>query len=377
MSRFNLDSSQVRALAIVTLLAFVASIIFLRQYLILVAVAAIVAYVFNPVYLKLNKRWSNPGRASSVTLLITLLSILIPVSLVMIILVLQLNHFVNVVKDSGANLDPTQFGQNIFDGINNVLKSIGISYQINQAAVSNALASSIQSIGESLLKSITSSINGVIGFITIAIIYMYVFVSMLKHQTKIMDTMNKLNPLGGEISQLYFSRMGAMTGAMVRGQFIIAFCQGMTDALLLYAGGIHTAFLFFAVILVCLSIIPLGGGILVLPIGALMVLTGNIWGGMLVILGHLLIVTNIDNVLRPRLVPEKAKLDPALTLLSVFAGLGLFGFIGIVLGPVIMIVLVTTLQVYLEVFKGDPLVDAKDKNHVKMIDSLRTKLHLD
>ena len=108
-----------------------------------------------------------------------------------------------------------------------------------------------------------------------------------------------------------------------------------------------------------------------------MILTGNVWGGLLVILGHLLIVTNIDNVLRPKLVPDKARLDPALTLLAVFAGLGLFGFIGIVLGPVIMIVLVTTLQVYLEVFKGDPLVDHKDKDHVKVIDSLRTKLHLD
>ncbi len=377
MSRFKLDPIQVRALAIATLLAFIASVIFLRQYLTLIAVAAIVAYVFNPVYLRLNKRWSNPGRASSITLIISLLSVIIPATLVIFVLLLQLDHTVNVIKDSGTSFDPTQLGQQVIDFINHALQSIGISYQISETSVATALSKSIQAIGENLLKSVTSSINGVIGFITIAIIYMYVFVSLLKHQTKIMEIVHKLNPLGDDISQLYFSRMGAMTGAMVRGQFIIAFCQGTVDALLLYIGGIHTAFLFFEVVLVALSIIPLGGGILVLPIGAIMVLTGNVWGGLLVILGHLLIVTNIDNVMRPRLVPDEARLDPALTLLAVFAGLGLFGFIGIVLGPVIMIVLVTTLQVYLEVFKGDPLVDGTSKDHKNMVDSLRTKLHID
>lgn len=38
-------------------------------------------------------------------------------------------------------------------------------------------------------------------------------------------------------------------------------------------------------------------------------------------------------------------------ILAVFAGLGLFGFIGIVLGPVLMILIITTIQMYLEVFK--------------------------
>ena len=56
--------------------------------------------------------------------------------------------------------------------------------------------------------------------------------------------------------------------------------------------------------------------------------------------------------MRPKLVPSEARLDPALTLLSVFSGMAFFGFLGIVLGPVIMIVIVTTIQVYLEVFKN-------------------------
>jgi predicted PurR-regulated permease PerM len=88
-----------------------------------------------------------------------------------------------------------------------------------------------------------------------------------------------------------------------------------------------------------------------------MILTGNVWQGVLVIANHLIIVTNIDNVLRPRLVPRHARLDPALMILAVFAGLGMFGFFGIVLGPVLMIILLTTIQMYLEVFTETKSID--------------------
>ena len=143
-----------------------------------------------------------------------------------------------------------------------------------------------------------------------------------------------------------------MTKAMVRGQFLIATAQGFTNASLIYLAGLHEAFFFLLLILVALSFIPLGGGILAIPIGVVMILTGNFIGGIIVIAGHLLIVTNIDNVLRPHLVPPEAKLDSALMILSVFSGIALLGFLGIIVGPVIMITIVTTIRVYLEVYRN-------------------------
>src|SRR5690606_32263144 len=71
-----------------------------------------------------------------------------------------------------------------------------------------------------------------------------------------------------------------------------------------------------------------------------------------VVLFHVLGITNIDNFLRPILVPREARLDPALMLLAVFSGIAMFGFWGIVLGPVLMIIIVTTISVYLAVYKG-------------------------
>ena len=109
--------------------------------------------------------------------------------------------------------------------------------------------------------------------------------------------------------------------------------------------------IFWFIFITFLSIIPLGGGIIVIPIGVVMILTGHIWQGILLIAGHILIVTNIDNVMRPRFVPKSAKLDSALLIMSVFSGIAMFGLLGIVIGPVIMIVIVTTVDTYLKFMK--------------------------
>jgi predicted PurR-regulated permease PerM len=223
-----------------------------------------------------------------------------------------------------------------------------------------------------------SSISGIFGFITIAIIYIYVFMSMLRHQDKIIATAKLLNPLGDEASGLYLSRIGAMTKATVRGQFIIAFLQGLESAVILSVAGLNELFFFFLMLLTALSIIPLGAGIVTIPIGIVMILTGHVWQGVLVIANHLLVVTNIDNVMRPRLVPDKARLDPALMILAVFSGIAYFGFFGIVIGPVIMIVLLTTIQMFLEVYRStEALKRGSDKKRRSIIGRLTDFIGLD
>jgi predicted PurR-regulated permease PerM len=89
---------------------------------------------------------------------------------------------------------------------------------------------------------------------------------------------------------------------------------------------------------------------------------GNIIGGAFVVLWHLAVVTNLDNFLRPILVPRDARLNPALMLLAVFAGIAMFGPWGIVIGPVLMIVIVTTIDVYLAVYKGVELQERDDQD---------------
>ena len=209
-----------------------------------------------------------------------------------------------------------------------------------------------QTVGEWLLRTLSGAAGGAIGFITSAIIFLYVLISLLVNKTEVITLVRRLNPLGEEVTDLYLAKMGAMVKGTVKGQFIIAAIQGFLGAASIYIAGFHQAFFVMALLLIALSIIPLGSGIVTIPFGIGMMFFGNIAGGLFVVLFHILAITNIDNVLRPILVPKEARLDPALMLLSVFSGIAMFGFFGIILGPVLMILIVTTIAVYLDVSRA-------------------------
>lgn len=361
MGLLKVSKEQKRALAIATIFAVIVAVWFLKSYLMLIAIAAIIAYLFNPIYEWLLNKGRPKGQAATLTFLATLLAIIIPIIVVASITVLQINSLLNDFNPANYSADVGKLATDAINGINNFLANIGINHQVTVEQINETLKTGIEQFSSNIASNIVSSVSSVFSFITIGIIYIYVFFALLVNKDKITKSLSKLNPLGTEISELYFERMGAMTKATVRGQFIIALCQGVESAAVLAIAGLPNLFFFFALLLTVMSIIPLGAGIITIPIGIGMILTGNITGGILVIANHLLIVTNIDNVLRPQLVPKEARLDPALMMLSVFSGLAVFGFVGIVLGPVLMIVIVTTLQMFMEVYRNTESINHAEK----------------
>jgi predicted PurR-regulated permease PerM len=222
------------------------------------------------------------------------------------------------------------------------------------------MSSVAQSGGEYALGVLQGAAGGLAGGLTAAVLFIYVFISLLSNRERVQTLIRQLNPLGEDVTDLYLEKMGAMVRGAVFGQFVIALAQGLAGAVSIYLAGFHEGFFIFAILLTALSVIPLGGGILSIPFGIGMILFGNVFGGIFVIAWHVIVVTNIDNVLRPILIPRAARLDSALMLLAVFAGITMFGFMGIIIGPVLMIVIVTTVSVYLAVFKGVPIDDPDD-----------------
>jgi predicted PurR-regulated permease PerM len=338
---------QNKALNIATVIALLFGAYFLRHFFGLIIFAMIVAFLFNPIYLRLCRKLKRNSRAASLTLIISLLALIVPLILIGIITVYQIKHALDSLS-SNSSVSAGAAGQQFVDWLNNLIAHIPGLHPVTIEQVQDAISKMAANLSKAVLNLLTSSVSGITGFITNFIIYMYVFINLLIHQDSLVELIKRLNPIGRARTEVYLSRMGAMTKAMAKGQFIIATVQGFTDALLLYIAGFKSVFIFMFLILTVLSIIPLGGGIVVIPIGIIMLLTGHIWQGLVVLLGHFMIVTNEDNLLRPKLVPKKIHLNPALTLLAVFAGVGMFGFLGIIIGPVIMILIVSTLQMYLD-----------------------------
>ncbi len=349
--------SQKRALAVMTIIALGFGAYFLRGYLELIALAAVMAYLFGPLYDRFRRKRSS-GVAATLTLLCAIAIVIIPLAVIFTLSGVQIAHMISTVSTWVAKTDMGELGHQVLAWINDVLGRIPfVHFELTAEKIQSVVGTAATTIGQFALNAAKHSVGGIAGTVTASLIFLYVFIALLSGGDKVIATIRDLSPLDPEITSVYLSKIGAMIKATVGGQFVIAVAQGLAGAISVYVGGIHQGFFMFLIFLSVLSIIPLGSGVVTIPLGIGMALSGNIPGGIFVVLFHILVTSNIDNVLRPMLVPKTAYLPPALMLLAVFAGLSMFGFLGIVFGPVIMIVIVTTINLYRAVEKGIPWFD--------------------
>jgi predicted PurR-regulated permease PerM len=354
--------TQKRALAVFTVISLAFAAYFLRGYFVLIVIAAVGAYLFTPLFNWFDRRMHN-GPAATCTLLSAVAIVIIPIGLLVLLAIVQISRMVTHVAGWVERTGLSKIGDESLHVVNQLLARLPFLHMtVTAESLRKTMATLAQKAGEWTLHFVQNTAGSVFGAVTAAIIFLYVFMALLTNREKLLALIRQLNPLGEDVTNLYLRKMGSMVRGTVSGQFVIALCQGITGAVSVYLAGFHHGFFIFAILLTALSIIPLGGGIVTIPFGIGMIFYGNILGGAFVILWHLVVVTNLDNFLRPILVPRDARLNPALMLLSIFSGIAMFGPWGIVIGPVLMIVIVTTIDVYLAVYHGVELENLDDQD---------------
>jgi predicted PurR-regulated permease PerM len=142
-------------------------------------------------------------------------------------------------------------------------------------------------------------------------------------------------PLGDKKERMLVARFVSIVRAMFKGTFVVALVQGVIGGLLFAAVGLQSAVLWAAVMAIFALIPAVGPAIVWVPVGVFLLLTGSVWQGVLVLAVGALIISLIDNVLRPMLVGRDTAMPDALVLLSVLGGISLFGIAGLIIGPVI------------------------------------------
>lgn len=351
MQQIKITAQEKRALAIATLIAIIFGAYFLSSFFILIVLAGILAFLFNPLYKKLCKKMS-PSSASALVLLISIMMVVGPLILVVFFAAAQISDNISSLASAFTGSSLTEMGDRFILFVNNFIETLPfVDFTLTEQGIVDGVKSVSQTASSYLLDVVSNIATSLFGLVTSSIIYMYVFVSLLKNSDKLITVFKKLNPLGDEISNLYLEKIGAMIQGTVRGQFIIAVVQGFLGAVTFALVGYPEFFFIIFVAFSIMSVIPLGAGIIAIPIAIIMILFGQLWQGIIIILEHVLVNSNVDNILRPILVPKKARLDAALMLLSVFAGIRFFGFLGIVIGPTLVIIIVTTIRVYLDVYE--------------------------
>ena len=139
---------------------------------------------------------------------------------------------------------------------------------------------------------------------------------------------------------------------MLKGDLVVAVVQGILGGLIFWVLGIGTPILWGALMAV-LSLLPvLGTGLVWAPAAIYLLLTGSVWKGIVLLAFGTLVISTIDNVLRPVLVGTDVKMPSYVVLVSSLGGIAIFGINGFVIGPLLAALFLTAWEMYLQVSGG-------------------------
>lgn len=134
--------------------------------------------------------------------------------------------------------------------------------------------------------------------------------------------------------------------ASVISSMIVASVQGFLGGLLFLILGVEGA-LFWGVVMSVLSLFPLIGSWLVwAPAAGWLLINGHLIKGLILIVGGVVMVGGIDNVLRPILLGERSQMSMLHLFIALVGGVAAFGFIGLILGPVVMAIGLSVFRAY-------------------------------
>lgn len=159
----------------------------------------------------------------------------------------------------------------------------------------------------------------------------------------------------GKHQDIYLHAIANTTSAVVYGLVLTALSQGILAGLGFYIADVQAPALFGA-ITALLAMVPMVGAALIwLPIGITLIIIDRISDGIGVLLWGSLVVSTIDNVIRPIIISGKGRVPFLVVFFGVLGGLASFGAVGLFLGPIILAVLLAVWRAWLEQqSEGDP-----------------------
>ncbi len=328
------------------IIAGIAAVWFLWPQLSVLVFSALMAFLFYPLFVRLRRRKGH--MAAVTTLLASFLVVLIPLAVVVIATIGQLIVAAEELGRTNAWQHVPEFSGHFIGSVNSALAAItGSSSTLTEQGVVDFLRTAIPAAARALASIIVGFATSLPQLGIALIIYLFVFVELLLHGPKLIAKLYQLSPYGRAVTQRYIERIGLMANAMMKGQLVISMIISALSALLLIPLGFGDYFFILFILFTVLNMIPLGCGVVMFPVAIYCMFTGQFWPGLVVLLLYLL-VSNFDSFLRPRFVPKTIQLSTALMTVATFCGIAYFGILGVVYGPIIMIVLITTADMYIE-----------------------------
>lgn len=325
-----IDAKVIRQIFILLLILLIGGLIFMEMLPYLSGVlGAIIMYVlFRTIMVKLVEFGWKPNLAAIVLMFLSFIVILLPV----VGIILMLGSKVSVAVGKSEKVITA-----IEKRLSDFEQRFGydITSQIDTTAISSWISDNLQGLAGGTFTT----------FISISIMYFLLFF-MLTNRKKLKDSLFEYIP----ISESSLKIIGAETRQMVRanalGIPLVAVAQGIVAIVGFLIFGVESPF-FWAVLVTFGSMIPFVGSLLgTIPLFILMLSNGEVFEAYGILIYGIAVVGSTDNVIRLFVLQKLDDVHPLITLIGVIVGLPLFGFVGLIFGPLLVSLFLIIIRIY-------------------------------
>lgn len=332
---FNNRIKQVLLLSLIILLIFL-TISELTAFLpgILGAITLYILSRANYFQLVYNKKWKK-GKAAGVFMLYYLLLLGLPVFLAITLISPKINSMLS---------DPTATIDTIKQAVAQIQQKLGVTFVSDKS-----LTASLNKITE----FIPSILNSTANLVTNLILMLFFLYYMLYHGSDMEKTLFRIIPLKDENTSILAAETKKIVKANALGIPLISIIQGVTATLGYIIFGVKDFAIWGFLTGVCAFFPVVGTMIIWVPLVIYTYTLGLTWQATGLLLYSVLITGNVDYVARITIMRKMGDVHPVITVLGVIVGLGLFGFIGLVFGPLLINYIIVLFKIYISEFAGE------------------------
>ncbi len=299
--------------------------------------------IFYPIYVYLIKYFKNPTISSVITLLIIICIVIGPFMYLGYLITLEINHLIEYFKTHElTTLDKIMD----YPVISRLSKKALSAFNLTQADLKKTIANNISGWGKAMFGGITSSIGNILSsLLDVVFIFLTVFFLLLDGP-KFLEKIQGYMPFSSHQKERLIKQVKDIVVSTIYGGVTIALIQGIIGGIAFSILGIPSAVL-WGLSMFFSSFIPIVGTFVIWgPGSAYLFLKGFYLKGFILILIGIFVISMVDNILRPLIVRGKTKMPTLLIFFSILGGIKLFGFVGIIMGPLVLALFISVLEIF-------------------------------
>jgi predicted PurR-regulated permease PerM len=332
---------------VITLLVLYYSYLIVKPYLLDIFMALVLFFAAKPLYHALTRLlWGWKALASALTCLILLLVILIPLFSLVSIIATQALEFSSQVTKGMQSGDVWHWVSTKVDALKLYLTHLNLPLPPGDINLAQIVQTAVGKASAFVYTNSIGLIRGFTVFFFDLVLTLFIAFFMFLQGDDFIQAIKGLSPLDPVHNDEILRETEVTIKATLWGTVIVAVAQGTLGGVGFWLFGLPQP-AFWGTVMIPASVIPVVGSTIIWgPAAVYLLLTGKISAGVGLIIWGGVVVSVIDNILKPILMKGSGETPSIFILFSILGGLTYFGMIGFILGPLILSFLLSLLRIY-------------------------------